>query len=481
MPRIFISYRRVDTLIYAGRIYDRLVDAFGLANVFMDVNNDSIPLGRDFREVLGESVAQCDVLLAVIGKQWLLIKDEDGKRRLDNPDDFVRIEIETALKRKNCLVIPATVDNTSMPSAKDLPDSLKELPYKHAAVVRNDPDFHPDVNKIIREIEKQFPRNTTATMPQLLQVTPPVTPFNIYDAIDRYHGALDAREWYRAQTILSEIRASTAKVPRSFNVDAHEKDVLAEIEKEDREHEYNLLRRMAKSQKPNIARIQESLKTFWETYPRYDPDHLERFMLPDPPSMPKKMNAKDYLKRAEAYYQKKEYEHAVIDCTEAIRLNPQLIEAYNYRGLSYHYGREDYDKAIADFTEALHLNPEFAEAYNNRAASYNKKKEYSQAISDYTETIRLNPENGSAYYNRGFSYRHSKKNYDLAVEDFTEAIRLNLQNAEAYIQRGTCYHFKGKYALAVEDYEAALRINPGNSTAIKNLQNSRDMLKRQQQ
>ena len=102
-PRVFLSYRRDDSAAYAGRIEDRLRRALGRNLLFMDVDN--IPLGVNFAEVLDEEIAKCDVLLAVIGRKWLSTQDDEGKRRLDKPDDFVRVEIATALRR-NIRVIP---------------------------------------------------------------------------------------------------------------------------------------------------------------------------------------------------------------------------------------------------------------------------------------------------------------------------------------------------------------------------------------
>src|SRR5689334_8201537 len=122
MPKIFISYRRADSRAYAGRIYDRLVEAFGKDSVFKDVND--IPIGADFRETLHESIAASDVLLVLIGPQWLTIKDTQGKRRLDDPADFVRIEVESGLQSPNIVTIPVLVDNASMPHAEDLPLEL---------------------------------------------------------------------------------------------------------------------------------------------------------------------------------------------------------------------------------------------------------------------------------------------------------------------------------------------------------------------
>jgi hypothetical protein len=93
--RIFISYRREEAAYPAGWLYDRLADHFDGSQVFKDV--DSIDLGDDFVEVISRAVARCDGLLAVIGQEWLTTTDAHGRRRLDSPDDFVRLEIEAAL------------------------------------------------------------------------------------------------------------------------------------------------------------------------------------------------------------------------------------------------------------------------------------------------------------------------------------------------------------------------------------------------
>lgn len=100
----------------------------------MDVDN--LDLGVDFVEAIEKSVRSCDVLIAVIGKHWLISSDEEGRRRLDNPEDFVRIEIATAIKR-GVKVIPVLVDGASMPSSGDLPDDLKPLVRRNALEVRH--------------------------------------------------------------------------------------------------------------------------------------------------------------------------------------------------------------------------------------------------------------------------------------------------------------------------------------------------------
>lgn len=151
-PRIFMSYRRADSADVTGRMYDRLVAAFGKEAIFKDV--DSIPFGVNFAEYLDQQVQKCDLLLAIIGKDWASIAYESGDRRLHDPKDFVRIEIESALKR-DIPVIPILVRGASMPTASDLPDSLQDLLWRNGTQVRSDPDFHNDMNRLIDGIKGQ--------------------------------------------------------------------------------------------------------------------------------------------------------------------------------------------------------------------------------------------------------------------------------------------------------------------------------------
>jgi len=149
--KVFISYRREDSAAYAGRIQDRLERELGRDLLFLDV--DDIPLGVNFVKVLREEVAQCGVLLAVIGPNWLGVRDEDGTRRLDNPTDVVRIEIAAALQRE-IPVIPILLDGTRVPKADQLPEDLKELALRNGLNVRH-ASFHADLDKLIRELKRQ--------------------------------------------------------------------------------------------------------------------------------------------------------------------------------------------------------------------------------------------------------------------------------------------------------------------------------------
>ena len=148
--RVFMSYRRDDSADITGRIYDRLAPHFGRDAVFKDV--DSIPLGIDFRKHLQDAVGQCSVLVAIIGKRWLDAGMESGKRRLHDTRDHLRIEIETALQR-GIPVIPVLVQGASMPAEEDLPVPLQPLAYRNAITVRPDPDFHSDMDRLIKGIQ----------------------------------------------------------------------------------------------------------------------------------------------------------------------------------------------------------------------------------------------------------------------------------------------------------------------------------------
>lgn len=158
MSKILISYRREDSAHVTGRIYDRLVQQFGRTAVFKDV--DSIPLGIDFRTYLDQQVAKCDVFLAVIGRNWMKPQGQKGKSRLADPADFVRLEIEAALKRQ-IPVIPVLVEGASIPPVDRLPPSLQGLSYRNGIVVRPDPDFHRDMDRLIEHLRAQVENHLT--------------------------------------------------------------------------------------------------------------------------------------------------------------------------------------------------------------------------------------------------------------------------------------------------------------------------------
>ncbi len=152
--KIFISYRRKDSAREVGRLRDRLKAEFGDQSVFRDLTD--IPPGADFRDILGRETNGCDVMLVVIGPLWAGITDAREQKRLFDPLDFTRIEVETGIRRleeDGITVIPVLVLNAIMPSAVDLPESLGRLTYQNAISVHDDPYFDFDMEQLIRAIK----------------------------------------------------------------------------------------------------------------------------------------------------------------------------------------------------------------------------------------------------------------------------------------------------------------------------------------
>jgi TIR domain len=153
--KIFISYRRADSKYVVDRIRDRLIDVYDEDAIFRDL--ESIPLGQNFSDVLKVATTTCEVMLVVIGPQWTSITDEQGNKRLFEPNDFTRLEVEAGLNNQKILVIPVLVMGARMPGVDEIPDTLVDLRLRNAISIRNDPDFTPDMQRLIDGINEQFP------------------------------------------------------------------------------------------------------------------------------------------------------------------------------------------------------------------------------------------------------------------------------------------------------------------------------------
>jgi len=173
MPRIFVSYRRDDSGYVAGMLTERLKKVFGFDSVFIDV--EAIPLGADFRKNISDAVARSDVFLALIGDAWQGSTGQTG-RAIDDPDDFVRAEIEAAL-REHIPIIPVLVGKARMPAGAELPESLRPLAFRNAAEVRSGRDMNHHIETLIDDLQNHFsagsaavqslqPANSTAETPK---------------------------------------------------------------------------------------------------------------------------------------------------------------------------------------------------------------------------------------------------------------------------------------------------------------------------
>lgn len=176
-----------------------------------------------------------------------------------------------------------------------------------------------------------------------------------------------------------------------------------------------------------------------------------------------------YKNRGNAYYNKKDYDGAIADYNEAIRLDPS--QALTYHVLAYlnraatHYEKKDYDRAIADYSQAIKLDPKHAIAHNRRGLAYLNKRDLDRAFADFNEAMNLNPNLSAAYNNRGLV--HARRNdFDLAFADYSEAIRRDPNSAFAYNNRGLINARRYDYAGAVADYGEAIRHNHPNLAQV---------------
>jgi hypothetical protein len=150
LPKVFISYRREDTPGHAGRLYDRLQQEFGADNVFIDV--DTLLPGDDFVDAIGQTLNQCDLMIALIGPRWLTATDDRGRPRLDDQSDFVRVEIQTALERR-IRTVPVLVERASMPLEQQLPEPLRPL-ARRQAIELTDTRWASDVGALVEKVKR---------------------------------------------------------------------------------------------------------------------------------------------------------------------------------------------------------------------------------------------------------------------------------------------------------------------------------------
>jgi hypothetical protein len=151
--KVFICYRREETAPYAGRIYDAMVAKFGVENVFMDLDLDP---GVDFVDRITKVVSGCVALIVVIGPRWAQLQDADGGRRIADPDDFVRLEVETGLQRNDVKLIPALVGGARMPRREDLPPELEALARRNALEL-SEGRWRYDVGRLLTVLDELLP------------------------------------------------------------------------------------------------------------------------------------------------------------------------------------------------------------------------------------------------------------------------------------------------------------------------------------
>jgi tetratricopeptide (TPR) repeat protein/formylglycine-generating enzyme required for sulfatase activity len=413
----------------------------------------------------------------MIGNNWLTSKDDHGNSRLDNPEDFVRMEIGAALKRK-IRVIPVLVDGALMPHSTDLPEDLKPLVRRNALLI-TETSFDGDCQRLATAI-RQVIEQASAEEPE--------------------HLATEQRQREEKQRLEAETRQKEGK--ERLEAEKREKGRLKAESSESKGtiQPPSQNREPSQVKTPTVVQSKGSTNRkplarmtlfaallvilvvglIWFASRR---GREEAPVIPEPtgftpapapagmatpeltpaPSVNARSDPGFYNNRGLSYFNKKEYDKAISDYNEAIRLQPNHAAAYNNRGNAYQ-AMKDYDKAISDYNEAIRLEPNYAVAYFKRGNAYEATKDYNKAISDYNEAVRLEPNHSVVYNSRGFAY-YEKKDYDKAISDFNEAIRLEPNFALAYVNRGNAYRQQGNQAQAKADFDKAKELGYTGSSA----------------
>ena len=168
--------------------------------------------------------------------------------------------------------------------------------------------------------------------------------------------------------------------------------------------------------------------------------------------------------RGIAYGLKNDFDAAIADFSETLRVDPKHITAYFGRGFAYQ-SKGDLDRAVADYDEAIRLNPKDAVTFVRRGFAYQAKGDFDRAMADFDEAIRINPRSTDAHIGRGWTYK-THGDVDRALAEFDETIRIDPRNAAAYVHRGLIYDARGDYDRALNEYNSAIQIDPKNTAAL---------------
>lgn len=493
MPgQIFISYRRDDAAYVTGHINDRLRKEFGEEAVFTDVDN--IALGVDFRAVLDQTVSKCQVFLAVIGSEWLSTTDQDGRRRLDDPADFVRIEIESALNR-DIPVIPLLVAGATMPAAEDLPESLRGLAFRNGTQIRPAPDFSIDMARLIKNLRRNFDpgyREHESADVDAQQETPsarnevPDVGFQVAeDDRTRRQAELGAghddtkKHWVRRfglvavvvlvgaswyfvdrnqetlQAVQTAVESAILEPEQGLDAgDVAQADLAEDIDSVSEvemgppdmvESEPDTATEMSVDATDETAAVPDAI---FGPEPEIELDAGENLAAE---VMGETVDDVDVNLTASG---DSEADTGAGDEVVATPETPPQPNADEFIGEGVRLAAiGDHEAAIQSFDEALELDVEQSFVYKQRGASYKALEQYAAAIKDYDEAIRLNNEDVNAYYSRGVSHS-ALQNYEAAIADFSVVIQFDPEFVDAYSRRADAHEAMGNADAAARDREA---------------------------
>ncbi|TDH17927.1 tetratricopeptide repeat protein [Segetibacter sp. 3557_3] len=435
--KIFISYRRSDSMDITGRMYDHLVNAFPGATIFKDV--DSIAPGDNFKTHIIDSIKHCRVMLIMMSRDWAMVKGTDGKRRLEDPDDIVRLEIETALQYQ-LTIIPVLINDVKMPDFALVPKSIQPILYLNAIQLRPDPDFKNDIGRLITRLQQII-----GTKPKWLK---PVGKYNLLIVAGIILTiALIYHYSSRNQVTTGSVGASEQTINSIEGlvfVNGRETDSIVvrilELEKTAMTNSFGRF----KSEVPSASQIPDltfrfTNKTIFVDTAirlRVDSSKILRFNLGVKHPPPLALNIAAPTANDTRQGEIDNTGNIKIETLPTGRTDNSGMEA-SKKGIAYYMG-DDYENAIQELKKAVDINKNDAYSLYYLGACYYDQANYEQAIAYYSEAIKTtNKYFPASYKARSYLYRgHSKfnlKNFSEACSDYRQAANLGERDADQYV------------------------------------------------
>jgi len=480
MSVIFINYRRNDSAAYAGRIYDRLAKHFGHENCFMDI--DHIAPGEDFKQVIQEKLSAVKIAVVLIGKQWLNIKDDNGQRRLDNPDDLVRLEIATLLAR-DIRVVPVLVGGADIPDAAQLPEPLVPL-TKRSAYEISDTRFHADIDRLIQALEeivdvkrleentkqkKKTRKNKKIAFTAMFSIMEKKIAFTVSISIIALIIIVIPFLSNPGENITQKTHGGDAIIHQGTG-GINTGDTIIHHHEYDEEKLIALADQLAQRYRAQDVETIKELERAVTALSQQDADKYDI------------QQALDLLSEGKTEEAEKIFELVALDARKKGQ-EENLKEAEARRHIGALAFLHDTQKSFEAYQRSTELDPDNKDGWNQLGHLYRRIGELAQAERTYLKVLTLagtdKEYQAIAYGNLGLVYR-TQGNLTKAIEFFEKALAIDesMGNkagmAIAYGNLGNVYYIQGNLTKAIEFFEKALAIDEsmGNKAGMAIAYNS---------
>jgi adenylate cyclase len=468
-----ISYRRRDSEAMTGRIFDWLVARYGRDAVFRDIDN--IRPGMDFRAHISDALAGSDILLAIVGPNWAGRSSRAGQARIDDEDDLVRVEVETAIKR-GIPVIPVLLGDTKMPGADRVPESLRDFVFRQALRVDPGRDFEHHMHRLTREIDMilQIARAKTQIEPPRLAL--PDKPSIAVLPFTNMSG--DPEQEFFADGIAEDIITALSRYPSLFVIARNSsftyKSRAVDIKQVGQELGVHYVLEGSLRRAGNRIRVTAQLveaqtgKHVWAE--RYDRELTDIFTVQD------EITEAVTIAIAPAV--------ADAELQRALRKPPESLDAWAayQRGL-WHLQKataHDYEMAKEFFRRAIDLDPNFPDGYCGlataeiRAAGTFRVGSLAEAQSSAERlayfALALDGNNAFAHSCLSVALC-ARGDHRGALAEADRAVALSPNLASGYFQRGTALIYSGRPQEGLKDLQTSLRLEPRGSDLVRSLHN----------